>query len=102
VRLPRAGQSILDTREAAALRITAQVHAGRTAQVPSMGPALDDMPERPELRLMSWAIEAGARVEGALPAALPRLLDGQVLQVLAQAAAVPLALREVKLVLGER
>lgn len=76
VRLPRAGHSILDTREAAALRITAEVHAGRTAQMPSMGPALDDMPERPELRLMSWAIEAGARVEGALPGALPRLLDG--------------------------
>jgi hypothetical protein len=32
------------------------------------------MPVRPEVRLMGWAIEAAARVEGALPAAVPRLV----------------------------
>lgn len=79
VRLPTAGHSILDTREAAALRIAAQVCAGRTAELPEEGPALDELPVRPELRLMGWAIEAGARIEGALPGAVPRLLGGPTL-----------------------
>ena len=74
VRLATAGHSILDTREAAALRIAAQVCAGRTADLPEMGAELDELPVRPELRLMGWAIEAGARIEGALPSAVPRLL----------------------------
>ena len=74
VRLPTAGHSILDTREAAALRIAEQVRAGRTADLPEMGAELDELPVRPELRLMGWAIEAGARIEGALPGAVPRLL----------------------------
>ncbi|MEI6253740.1 MAG: alpha/beta fold hydrolase [Mycobacteriaceae bacterium] len=72
VRLPTAGHSILDTREAAALRIAAQVCAGRTADLPAAGVDLDKLPPPPELRLMGWAIEAGARIEGALP----RLLGG--------------------------
>jgi pimeloyl-ACP methyl ester carboxylesterase len=76
VRLPTAGHSILDTREAAALRIAAQVCAGRTAELPAAGADLDKLPPPPELRLMGWAIEAGARIEGALPGALPRLLGG--------------------------
>lgn len=76
VRLPTAGHSILDTREAAALRIAAQVCAGDTAELPGMGAELDELPIRPELRLMGWAIEAGARIEGALPDAVPRLLGG--------------------------
>ncbi len=76
VRLPTAGHSILDTREAAALRIAAQVCAGDIADLPAMGAQLDGLPVRPELRLMGWAIEAGARIEGALPGAVPRLLGG--------------------------
>jgi pimeloyl-ACP methyl ester carboxylesterase len=76
VRLPTAGHSILDTREAAALRIAAQVCAGRTEDLPATGADLDKLPPPPELRLMGWAIEAGARIEGALPGALPRLLGG--------------------------
>ncbi len=76
VRLPTAGHSILDTREAAALRIAVEVCEGRTAGLPPMGPELDRLPAPPELRLMGWAIEAGARIEGALPGALPRLLGG--------------------------
>ena len=76
VRLATAGHSILDTREAAALRIAEQVCAGRSADLPAMGDSLDELPPPPQLRLMGWAIEAGARVEGALPGALPRLLGG--------------------------
>ena len=76
VRLATAGHSILDTREAAALRIAEQVCAGRITDLPGMGPSLDELPPPPELRLMSWAIEAGARIEGALPGAVPRLLGG--------------------------
>lgn len=67
VRLPTAGHSILDTREAAALRIAAQVCEGRTADLPGAGPDLDDLPAPPELRLIGWAIEAGAWIEGAAP-----------------------------------
>ena len=74
VRLPTAGHSILDTREQAALRIAEQVLAGRADELPAQGRALDHMPVRPEVRLMGWAIEAAARVEGALPAAVPRLV----------------------------
>jgi pimeloyl-ACP methyl ester carboxylesterase len=76
VRLATAGHSILDTREAAALRIAEQVCAGRTSDLAAMGDSLDELPPPPEVRLMGWAIEAGARVEGALPGALPRLLGG--------------------------
>jgi hypothetical protein len=76
VRLATAGHSILDTREAAALRIAEQVCAGRSADLPAMGDSLDELPPPPQLRMMGWAIEAGARVEGALPGALPRLLGG--------------------------
>lgn len=76
IRLATAGHSILDTREAAALRIAAEVCAGRTAYLPGIGPSLDELPPPPELRLMGWAIETGARIEGALPGAVPRLLGG--------------------------
>ena len=76
VRLPTAGHSILDTREAAALRIVAGVCAGRISDLPPMGAELDELPPPPELRLMGWAIGAGARIEGALPGAVPRLLGG--------------------------
>lgn len=74
VRLPTAGHSVLDTRETAALRIATEVCAGRTAGLPAMGPALDAVPARPELRLMGWAIGAAARLEGVLPAAVQRLV----------------------------
>ncbi len=72
VRLATAGHSILDTREAAALRIATAVCEDRTAELPATGPSLDELPPPPELRLMGWAIEAGARIEGVLP----RLLGG--------------------------
>ena len=80
VRLPTAGHSILDTRERAALRIAAAVCDDRTDDLPAQGDELDRLPAPPELQLIEWAIQAAARVEGVLPAAvprlLPRLLDG--------------------------
>jgi pimeloyl-ACP methyl ester carboxylesterase len=76
VRLATAGHSILDTREAAALRIATQVCAGRTADLPAAGADLDKLPPPLQLRLIGGAIEAAARVEGALPGVLVRLLGG--------------------------
>jgi len=75
VRLPTAGHSILDTRETAALRIAAEVVAGRAGDLPAQCPGLDAMPVRPEVKLLGLAIEAAARVEGALPAAVPKLFQ---------------------------
>jgi pimeloyl-ACP methyl ester carboxylesterase len=74
VALPTAGHSILDTREQAALRIAAEVCAGRTADLPAQGEDLDRLPVRPELWLMGSAIEVAARIEAVLPGALQRLL----------------------------
>lgn len=73
VRLPTAGHSILDTREQAALRIAAEVRALRADELPAQAEALDQLPASPEVRVLSWAIEAAARIEGALPEAAPRL-----------------------------
>lgn len=75
VRLPTAGHSILDTREPAALRVAAAVSAGRAPELPYRGAELDRLPVRPELKVMGWAIAAAARLEGALPAAVPRLVQ---------------------------
>ena len=74
VGLPTAGHSILDTRERAALRIAAEVCAGRIADLPAQGEDLDRLPVRPELWLMGSAIEVAARIEAVLPGALQRLL----------------------------
>ena len=75
VRLPSAGHSILDTRERAALSIASRVCAGQSGGLPAQGEALDELPGSPEMRLMGLAIEAAIRVETAVPAALPRLLQ---------------------------
>ena len=75
VRLAHTGHSVLDTKEGAALRIVASVAAGRYAGLPAQGAALDDLPTRPALRLMVTAIAAAARVEAALPEAVPRLVN---------------------------
>ncbi len=72
--LPTAGHSILDTREQAALRIAADVLAGRSEDLPAAGADLDELPIRPELWLMGSAIEVAARIEAVLPGALQRLL----------------------------
>lgn len=75
VRLPTAGHSILDTREQAALRIAEHLCTGRIAELSAQGGDLDRIPASPEMRLMGLAIEAAVRIEGALPAAVPRLLQ---------------------------
>ena len=75
VRLPTAGHSILDTREAAALRIAVKMVEARAEELPARGADLDGLPVRPEVKLMGLAIEAAARVEGALPAAVPKLFQ---------------------------
>jgi hypothetical protein len=63
-----------------ALRIAAEVCAGRVADLPAEGEDLDRLPVRPELWLMGSAIEVAARIEAVLPGALqrllPRLLNG--------------------------
>jgi len=76
VRLPTTGHSALDTKERAALRIATVVTAGRAHALPAQAAALDAMPSRPALRLMVSAIEAAARIEAALPAAVPRIVQG--------------------------
>lgn len=74
VRLPTAGHSILDTREKAATRIAAAACEDRAGELPARGDELDQLPAPPELQLIEWAIHTAARVEGLLPAAVPRLL----------------------------
>jgi proline iminopeptidase len=74
VRLANTGHSVLDTKESAALRIASRVAAGRCAGLPAQAATLDTLPNRPALRLMVSAISAAARVEAALPEAVPRLV----------------------------
>lgn len=74
VALPTAGHSILDTRERAALRIAAEVCAGRAGELPALGEELDRLPASPEVWLAGRAIEVAARAEAVLPGTLPRLL----------------------------
>ena len=71
VRLPTAAHSVLDTRERAALRIAAAVHAGQSDTLPARGDALDAMPGRPAMRVTRTAIGVAARLEAVLPARRP-------------------------------
>jgi len=74
VRLATTGHSVLDTKESAALRIAGLVADGRYAGLPGQAASLDNLPNRPALRLMVSAIAAAARVEAALPEVVPRLV----------------------------
>jgi len=65
---------VLDTKESAALRIAGLVADGRYAGLPGQAASLDNLPNRPALRLMVSAIAAAARVEAALPEVVPRLV----------------------------
>jgi pimeloyl-ACP methyl ester carboxylesterase len=76
VRLPSTGHSVLDTKERAALRIAEAVSTGRIDTLQAQAAVLDAMPARPAVRLMVSALSAAARVEAALPAALPRAVTG--------------------------
>lgn len=67
VKLPTAGHSVLDTRQRAALRIGAEVIAGRAHDLPGQALALDGLPAGPAVRLMTAALAIAARVEAAGP-----------------------------------
>lgn len=74
VRLPTAGHSILDTRERAARQVATVVREGSVGVLKAQGEELDSLPSSPEVRLMELTIDAAARVEGALPAVVQRLV----------------------------
>lgn len=67
VRLPTAAHSVLDAREAAALRIMAETAAGRSGNLPAQGSALDELATGASLRLVGPALGALARLAGVLP-----------------------------------
>ena len=69
IELPSAGHSALDVREGAALDITAAVCRGETVALPARADALDAAPSGLGIRLLVWAMRAGAVVESVLPAA---------------------------------
>jgi proline iminopeptidase len=67
VRLPNAAHSVLDTREAAALRIITEVVGGRAETLGALGDALDSLPPIPSMRLMGIALAAAPRLANVLP-----------------------------------
>lgn len=79
VRLPTAGHSALDTREAAALIIAERACAGRGADLAAEGATLDALPGSRTVLLSGALLGAAARAEALLPGqirrtVLPRLL----------------------------
>ncbi len=62
VRLPTAGHSILDTRERAALRIAAEVCAGRTGELAAKGAELDALSPNPGVRALHAALAGVTRI----------------------------------------
>jgi proline iminopeptidase len=76
IRLPTMAHSALDSRGNAALQIATAVSSGRVRGLAQRTSALDALPGRPALRLLTVTIGAAAVVEGALPAILatPRKL----------------------------
>ena len=67
VRLPTAAHSILDTRGQAALRIAADVVAGRASGLPDQSDALDALPVDAAMRAMTAGLTVAAGVAGVLP-----------------------------------
>ncbi|OBH34976.1 alpha/beta hydrolase [Mycobacterium sp. E342] len=67
LKLPSMAHSALDFREPAAIEIARAVWRGELDGLTAKAPALDALPERPELRLLWKAIAVAAVVEGALP-----------------------------------
>ena len=67
VRLPNAAHSILDTREEAAIRIIAEVAAGRHDTLAAQGEVLDALPPNASVRLMEPGLALAARVAAVLP-----------------------------------
>lgn len=69
--LPTAAHSVLDTREAAALRIIESVIGGSAAELPGRADELDALPGNTSVRLLVSLIEAAAAVEKRIPGAKP-------------------------------
>lgn len=67
VRLPNAAHSMLDTREQAAIRVIADVVAGRHETLADRADALDALPPNTSVRLMEPALAVAARVAAVLP-----------------------------------
>jgi len=67
VNLPSMAHSAIDFREPAALDVAQAVWRGELDGLAAKAAALDDLPARPEVRLLWKAIEMAATVEGALP-----------------------------------
>ena len=70
IRLPTMAHSALDSREDAALQVAAAVGSGRTRELVDRTSAIDALPGRPALRLLTATIGAAIAVENALPALL--------------------------------
>lgn len=67
IRLPTMAHSALDSRQNAALHIATAVHSGHVRELADRTPALDALPGRPALRLLTTTIGAAIAVESALP-----------------------------------
>lgn len=67
LKLPNMAHSALDFREPAALAVAGAVARGEFEGLAAQAPALDELPTRPELRLLWKAIEVAAIAEGAVP-----------------------------------
>jgi pimeloyl-ACP methyl ester carboxylesterase len=68
LKMPTMAHSALDFREPAALAIAQAAFRDEFDGLAAQAPALDELPPRPEVRLLWKAIELAAVVEGALPA----------------------------------
>jgi pimeloyl-ACP methyl ester carboxylesterase len=71
LKMPTMAHSALDFREPAALAIASAAVRDEFEGLAAQAPALDELPPRPEVRLLWKAIEFAAVVEGALPAPGP-------------------------------
>lgn len=71
LKLPTMAHSALDFREPVALASAEAVWRGDLDRLAAQASALDEVPARPEVRLLWKAIEVTAAVEGALPVPAP-------------------------------
>jgi pimeloyl-ACP methyl ester carboxylesterase len=67
LQLPSMAHSAIDFREPAALNVARAVWRGELDGLAGKAAALDELPARPEVRLLWKAVEVAATVEGALP-----------------------------------
>ena len=72
VNLATAGHSIVDLRESAAMEIVEAIYDGTFARLSERESVLDSKPAGLGVRALIWGIEAAARMESAVPAAVPR------------------------------